>query len=368
MSAHAQPQATHRSAVRLWLLAVAALIFVTLIVGGATRLTESGLSIVEWKPVTGVLPPLDAAAWQAEFEKYQTIPQYRERNAGMTLGEFKVIYWWEWSHRMLARLVGAAFLFPFLWFLWNGWIERGLRARLWTIFGLGAALGAVGWWMVSSGLSDRVSVSQYRLAFHLTLACAIFAAILWTALGLGTRAPTPVPARVRFGAIGIALLALVQIYLGALVAGLRAGLLYNTWPLIDGSIVPDAARLFFETPAWRNFFENALTVQFEHRVAGYVLWLLAIVHAIDVARAARGGAALRSALALAGAVTLQAALGIVTLLHQAPLPLALLHQAMAIVVLTLAIAHAQPLVRVPGRLGTSGISYAPAIGGREHAR
>src|SRR5258706_238834 len=157
---------SHR-AIRLWLLAVAGLMVVTLLVGGATRLTESGLSIVEWKPVTGIVPPPDEAAWQAEFDKYQAIPQYRELNRGMSLHEFKTIYWWEWTHRLLARVVGAAFLLPFLWFLWQGTVAPGLRRRLWIIFGFGAALGAVGWWMVSSGLSDRVSVSQYRLAFHL---------------------------------------------------------------------------------------------------------------------------------------------------------------------------------------------------------
>src|SRR5262247_4049255 len=178
------PPSTTRRAVRVWLLAVAALMFVTLTVGGATRLTESGLSIVEWKPVTGVLPPLDAASWQAEFDKYKAIPQYRERNAGMSLDTFKTIYWWEWTHRMLARLVGAAFLLPLLFFLWRGVLDPPLRTRLWVIFGFGAALGAVGWWMVASGLAEGVRVSQYRLAFHLTLACAIFAAILWTAQGL----------------------------------------------------------------------------------------------------------------------------------------------------------------------------------------
>ena len=157
------------------------MIFLTLVVGGATRLTESGLSIVEWKPVTGVLPPLSQNEWQTEFTKYQAIPQYRELNRGMSLGAFKVIYWWEWSHRLLARVTGAVFLLPFLFFLWRGAIPEGLRARLWAIFIAGAALGAVGWWMVSSGLTQGVSVSQYRLAFHLTLACAIYAAILWTA-------------------------------------------------------------------------------------------------------------------------------------------------------------------------------------------
>ena len=351
---------------RRWLFAVAALMLVTLIVGGATRLTESGLSIVEWKPVTGVLPPLDAASWQAEFAKYREIPQYRERNAGMSLDDFKVIYWWEWSHRMLARLVGAAFLLPFLWFLWQRAIEPQLRARLWTIFGLGAALGAVGWWMVASGLADRVSVSQYRLAFHLTLACTIFAALVWTAADLAPRPPVVAPARIRASALALLILVLVQIYLGALVAGLRAGLIYNTWPLIDGSLVPDAARLFFATPAWRNFFENTLMVQFDHRIAAYSLWLLAVLHVVDVARTIRGGAALTGALLLASAVTLQAALGIVTLLHQAPLPLALSHQGMAIVVLAIAAAHAQRLQRRQVAAPVDDQHAVPA-GGREQA-
>ena len=339
--------ATRRRAIRLWLLAVAALMLVTLVVGGATRLTESGLSIVEWKPVTGVLPPLDAAGWQAEFAKYQTIPQYRERNAGMSLEEFKTIYWWEWSHRVLARLIGGAFLIPFLFFLWRGWIEPSLRPRLWTIFGLGAALGAVGWWMVASGLADRVSVSQYRLAFHLTLACAIFAVIVWTAQGLVARAPIAAPPRIRIGALTLLALVVLQIYLGALVAGLRAGLIYNTWPLIDGALVPESSRLFFETPLWRNLFENTLTVQFDHRMVAYALWALAVLHAADVARTVRGGAALTGALTLASAVTVQAALGIVTLVHLAPLGLALAHQAMAIVVLTIAVVHVECLERRP---------------------
>jgi heme a synthase len=350
MTSVPSPAPPHRRAVRLWLLAVAALMFVTVAVGGATRLTESGLSIVEWKPVTGVVPPLDEPAWQAEFDKYKAIPQYRERNAGMSLHEFKVIYWWEWTHRVLARLVGAAFLLPFLWFLWRGELEPPLRARLWTIFGLGAALGAVGWWMVASGLADRVSVSQYRLAFHLTLACAIFAAILWTAQSLVPRTSLVAPVRIRASALALLVLVLVQIYLGALVSGLRAGLIYNTWPLIDGGLVPESARLFFQAPLWRNFFENTLTVQFDHRMVAYALWVLAVLHAVDVARTGRGGASLTGALALACAVTLQAALGIATLVHQAPLALALLHQAMAVVVLALAVVHAERLERRPVRL------------------
>jgi heme a synthase len=357
--------AARRRAVALWLYLVAALMVVTLVVGGATRLTESGLSIVEWKPVTGVIPPLSQEAWQAEFAKYREIPQYRELNRGMSLDRFKTIYWWEWSHRLLARLVGAAFLLPFLVFLWRGWIEPQLRLRLWALFGAGAALGVVGWWMVSSGLAARVSVSQYRLAFHLTLACAIYAAILWTARGLAPSNAGQEPRRVRLTAIGLVGLMFLQIYLGALVAGLDAGLTYNTWPLIDGAFVPAAERLWFETPLWRNLFENALMVQFNHRMVAYALWLLAMLHLIDVIRLRRGGATLNGALALAGVITIQAGIGIVTLLHQAPLKLALLHQAIAIVVLSIAVVHAQ---RLGPRRERAEVSAAPLVVGSSIAR
>jgi cytochrome c oxidase assembly protein subunit 15 len=339
-----------RRSIRIWLLLVAGLMVLTLLVGGATRLTESGLSIVEWKPVTGLLPPLDEGAWQAEFEKYQTIPQYRERNRGMSLADFKTIYWWEWTHRLLARLVGVAFLLPLLWFLWRGWIEPPLRTRLWTMFGAGALLGGAGWWMVSSGLADRVSVSQYRLAFHLALACGIYAAILWTARGLRPRAPIAAPARLRVGAMILLVMVLLQIYLGALVAGLHAGLAYNTWPLIDGGFVPDASRLLFEQPLWRNFFENALMVQFVHRMVAYTLWLLALLHALDVWRRLDDASARRGTLALVMAVTLQAVLGILTLLYQVPLALALAHQGVAIVVLSIAVIHAQRLSFKPAHV------------------
>lgn len=327
--------------VRLWLHLSAAMILLTLIVGGATRLTESGLSIVEWKPVTGVLPPLSNSEWQSEFTKYQAIPQYRELNRDMSLSAFKTIYWWEWSHRLLARLTGALFLLPFLFFLWREDIPSGLRARLWMIFGAGAALGAVGWWMVSSGLTQGVSVSQYRLAFHLTLATAIYAAILWTAHQLADRPSSKAPARLRIGALAVAVLLLFQIYLGALVAGLDAGLVFNTWPLIDGTLVPSPERLWFIQPAWRNLFENTLTVQLDHRMVAYAIWVLAMLHAFDAwrMRAGRNGA-----IALAAAVTLQAVLGVVTLILQAPLLLALAHQVLAIVVFSIAVVHAERLL------------------------
>jgi cytochrome c oxidase assembly protein subunit 15 len=288
-----------------------------------------------------MVPPLSDAAWQAEFAKYKTIPQYRELNRGMSLVEFKVIYWWEWGHRLLGRLIGVAFLLPFLWFLWRGMIDQSLRLRLWTIFGLGALQGAVGWWMVSSGLAERVSVSQYRLAFHLTLACVIFAMLVWTAQQMRPRAVIEVPPRVRTGAMLLLILVLVQIYLGALVAGLRAGLIYNTWPLIDGALVPDNARLFFEQPWWRNFFENPLTVQFNHRMVAYAIAVLALLHTVDIARTAGGGPALIGALALLAAVAGQAAVGILTLLHMVPFGLALAHQAMAVVTLAIAVVHAE---------------------------
>jgi cytochrome c oxidase assembly protein subunit 15 len=332
----------HMQTVRLWLLGVAAMIFLTLMVGGATRLTDSGLSITEWKPLIGIVPPLSEAAWQAEFAAYRAIPQYQEVNRHMSLDAFKAIYWWEWTHRLLARSTGAVFLLPFLYFLGRGWVPSRLRARLWGIFAAGALLGAVGWWMVSSGLagSGRVSVSQYRLAFHLTLACAIYAAVLWTAQELRPRPPANQSARLRIGALAIVLLVLLQMYLGALVAGLDAGLVFNTWPLIDGAFIPDSSRLWFLQPAWRNIFENTLTVQFNHRMMAYAIWLLAMFHAADawVMRREAGGA-----LILAAAVTAQAIVGIATVSAQAPIPLALAHQLTAILVLTSAILQAERL-------------------------
>ncbi len=342
---HAHPEIDfHRRAVRLWLLAVAALIFATVLVGGATRLTESGLSIVEWRPVTGTLPPLSDSAWQTEFEKYRTSSQYQLLNPGMGIEEFKIIYWWEWAHRLLGRFVGAAFLAPFLWFLWRGWIEPPWRTRFWLIFGLGAIQGAVGWWMVASGLEGRVSVSPDRLAFHLTLACVIYAAVIWTVRELSPRALLGVPRRLRISALALVVLVLVEIYLGALVAGLDAGLSYNTWPLIDGAFVPAWDRLTFLTPAWRNFFENDLTAQFNHRVAAYALCLAAVLHVIDALRSKQYGTPLNGALVLAGGLFLQAAVGIATLLFHTPIGLALLHQAMAMVVLTVAVVHAERLM------------------------
>jgi cytochrome c oxidase assembly protein subunit 15 len=217
---------------------------------------------------------------------------------------------------------------------------------LWFIFGLGALQGAVGWWMVASGLAGRTEVSQYRLATHLILACAIYVALLWTARRLGDESPLISGARIKAGAIGLLVLVLLQIYLGALVAGLRAGYIYNTWPLIDGAFIPDASQLFFATPPWRNFFENVLTVQFDHRMLAYAIFVSALLHALDVARTVKAGSARTGAFVLFVAVVLQVALGIAVLLLVVPLPLALLHQAMAMLILTAATWHAANLARV----------------------
>lgn len=333
-----------RRAVRAWLLIVAAFVVATLVVGGATRLTESGLSIVEWKPVTGLVPPTTEAQWTAEFEKYKQIPQYREVNRGMSLSDFKTIFWWEWGHRVLGRTIGAVFLIPFLFFLWRGYIGRDLRAPLFGLFALGAIQGAVGWWMVSSGLTERVSVSQYRLAFHMTLACVIYAAIIWIVARMKAAGPVAAPVRLRVIAGLFVALVLLQIYLGALVAGLDAGLVYNTWPHIDGALVPSADRLLFETPLWRNFFENALTVQFNHRMLAYLILLLALWYCFDVNRTVKDRTARAYATLFVLLIGIQAMIGIVTLLYAVPISLALLHQAMAILLLTVAVLQAATLI------------------------
>jgi len=339
----------HGRTIRLWLYIVAALIFAMVVVGGATRLTESGLSITEWQPLMGALPPLNEAQWQTEFQKYQAIPQYRQLNAGMSLADFKTIYWWEWAHRVIGRVIGVVFFVPFVWFLWRGWIPPDRRAGLWMILALGALQGAIGWWMVASGLADRVEVSQYRLATHLIVACLIYVAVVWTGTRwqderthapFGKSGKVVPPVTVRVGAIGLVILLLAQIYLGALVAGLRAGHAYNTWPLIDGGIVPQSSRLLFEVPLWRNFFENPLTVQFDHRMLGYVIGLFALLQLFNAAKRVKRDPVFTSAALVAAAIIVQVALGIWTLLSVAALPFGLLHQATAMITLTLAVIHA----------------------------
>lgn len=329
--------------VRIWLYIVAAMVALMVVIGGTTRLTGSGLSITEWKPVTGIVPPLSQRAWQAEFEGYRKIPQYREINRGMSLSEFKFIYFWEWSHRALGRIIGVVFLFPLLWFAWKGLVDRMLGWKLGGLFVLGGLQGAIGWWMVASGLSVRTDVSQYRLAIHLTTACFILAAIVAVATSLETRPREKAAPRTRMTAWIILALVFVQIFLGAVVAKTNAGLTFNTWPLMDGSFIPPIKQLFAMSPWWKNLFENVMTVQFDHRMAAYAIFALAAWHAFDVrgeGRMTRFGAR-----HLFGLVAAQAVLGIVTLLWVAPFTLALLHQLGAIIVLAAATRHVALMTR-----------------------
>ncbi len=323
----------NRAMVRWWLYLICLLVLAMVVVGGATRLTESGLSITEWKPIHGVIPPLNHAEWQEEFEKYQQIPEYKLINKGMSLEEFKFIFWWEWSHRLLGRLIGVVFFVPMVVFWARGQIEPWLKPRL--VFGLflGGLQGAIGWWMVASGLVDRTDVSQYRLAIHLTIACFIFAYLFMIARRLKPREGAAADEQAALSGTGRAVLTLVflQIFLGGLVAGLNAGLTFNTWPLMDGQIVPHG--LFAMTPAWLNFFENVMTVQFQHRMTAYVLIAAVIYLLVKTRRVSTSNRVRRPAYHLTGFVVLQAVFGILTLLYQVPLDIALTHQAFAVIVL-----------------------------------
>jgi cytochrome c oxidase assembly protein subunit 15 len=326
--------------VRAWLFAVAALIFAMVSLGGATRLTGSGLSITEWQPIMGAVPPLSDAGWQEAFEKYKQIPQYKLVNRGMSLGAFKLIYWWEWTHRFLGRLIGVVFALPFLYFLATGRLASSLTWKLAGIFALGGAQGVIGWYMVASGLAERTSVSQYRLALHMTLAVAIFGAVLWVALSLRQAHPTRVSARPRrlaVAAAAIASLVLLEVAAGAFVAGLRAGSGWNTWPLMDGALIPQGWNAL--SPWWLNPFENALAVQLNHRLLAYAIAAAVLWHLWSLQRARAGRAALKSGVVLAAAVLAQAALGVWTLLAHVPIPLALLHQSGAVALFGVALWH-----------------------------
>jgi cytochrome c oxidase assembly protein subunit 15 len=326
MTAQALPAASPISAERrigLWLMACAVLVFAMVLLGGLTRLTESGLSIVEWKPVTGVLPPIGEAAWAAEFAKYQATPEYQKVNRGMSLVAFQRIWWVEYAHRLLGRLIGAAFLLPFLWFLARGQVPARLKGHLWLVFLLGAAQGAVGWYMVRSGLVDRPDVSQYRLALHLGLALVIYLYLLRLTFDLLW------PAERQGSPLAWVVLALCfgQTLLGALVAGLDAGLHYNTFPLMDGALVPPGLATL--EPWWLNLFENPITVQFQHRLGAYVV--VAAVFWLWWRKAHPVRHWLLAALAL------QVGLGIATLVLVVPLPLALAHQGGAVLLLSAAL-------------------------------
>ena len=323
--------------VAAWLLACAALVFATFVVGGVTRLTHSGLSIVEWQPLVGAIPPLGDPDWQQLFAKYRRTPEFRAVNFDMDLAGFKRIFWWEYVHRLLGRGIGAAFLLPMLWFLWRGSIDRPLAWRLAGVFVLGGLQGAMGWYMVSSGLVDDPRVSHFRLTAHLGLALLIFAALLWLAFDLLQRERTgaPAPPGLRRIAGALAGLLFLMALSGGFVAGLRAGRAYNTFPLMNGHIVPP--EILMLEPWWMNFLYNMATVQFVHRS---IAWLLAFAVPMLWWLAMRVKLAARARLAchlLLGALAAQFALGVATLLHGVPVALGAAHQAGALIVFAIAL-------------------------------
>ena len=328
-----------RAAIRVWLIVLFVLVVAMIALGGATRLTGSGLSITEWKPVTGAIPPMDAASWQAEFDLYKQIPQFQLVNPEMDLAGFKQIYWWEWSHRLLGRLVGLIWAAGFLFFWLTKRIPAGWTPRLLTLGALGGAQGAIGWWMVHSGLSgEMVRVASYRLAIHLGLAFAILGLIAWYALSLSRSEAELMRAR-RAGegklfsmTTGLMHLTFVQILIGALVAGIDAGRMYTGWPTMGGEWVP--AAIWDPALGWRNLFENPALVQFVHRMVGYLLAVFAIVVWLRARRSphpvTRGAYTVMLA-----AVAVQVGLGIMNVIHASPLPLALAHQLGAVALFTL---------------------------------
>jgi len=334
-------------AVRAWLFVLCVMIFAMIIVGGATRLTDSGLSITEWKPLLGIIPPLGETAWAEAFAKYRQIPEYQLINKGMSLDEFKTIYWWEWAHRFLGRMIGFAFLLPFLFFWATGRISKRLWPKLLLMFVLGGLQGALGWYMVMSGLVTRVDVSQYRLAAHLCAAVLIFGYILWVAIRLQPqgRQDTAGSPGIRASAMVLVAGLFLQIALGAFVAGLDAGEGYNTWPLMDGAFIPQGLGVM--TPWHLNLFENALTVQFDHRMLAYILIIWSLIHTVLATKRCGTGSIALGAGMLVLALLAQAALGIATLLAHVPIGLGLAHQAVAIFVFTLALCHLNQLVPVP---------------------
>jgi cytochrome c oxidase assembly protein subunit 15 len=330
---------SHRG-VAAWLLVCCALVFVMVVVGGVTRLTHSGLSITEWQPIVGTLPPIGDADWESVFDKYRSTPEYRDVNHGMSLAEFKGIFWWEYFHRLLGRMIGVAFLVPFVVFVARGRIPAGYGWAFAGIFALGAVQGAWGWYMVQSGLVDDPRVSQFRLCAHLGLAFLIFAAMFRAALSLRFPPRAALPAAQTRAACGLArwlsLLVFLQVLSGGLVAGIRAGSAYNTFPLMNGSLVPP--EFLAMAPAWRNFFYNMATVQFDHRAVAVAVAGVGIALWWKIARAGGVPARVcRAAHMMLAALALQWTLGVLTLVLVVPVPLAALHQAGALLLFTAAL-------------------------------
>jgi cytochrome c oxidase assembly protein subunit 15 len=331
----AQPRTVSAErAIATWLFFCCAMIFAMVLIGGITRLTESGLSITQWQPIEGVLPPLNAAEWNDAFARYRAIPQYLAVHPDMTLAQFKSIYFWEYFHRLWGRLIGIAFLLPFLYFLWRGMVTRALAPKLAGLFVLGGLQGALGWYMVESGLESRIEVSQYRLAAHLAMAVIIYLAMLWVALDLVAR-PRQGPAAFRRGATLVLCLVFVTLVAGAFVAGTRAGYIDNTFPLMEEHFVPPD--YWHLAPWWRNWFENLASVQFDHRILAETTWLAVAVLWLASLRAKLAPAGHWALHALFAAACLQVALGISTLLTVVWLPIAVAHQGGALLLITVAL-------------------------------
>ena len=340
---HSRPRDDTR-AIAIWLFACCAMVIAMMLIGAITRLTESGLSMVEWRPLIGALPPLSDAEWRRVFDLYRQTSEYRLENAGMTLSEFKTIFWWEYIHRVWGRLIGVVFAVPFLWFLIRGAVRGRLALQLFGLLLLGGLQGLIGWWMVKSGLVDRTDVSQYRLTVHLGMAFLILAGLLWTALDLLPGAAAgPAPRAMRRGALGLLVVASLTMLSGGLVAGLNAGFAYNDWPLMNGQVFPEEYADI--VPFWLNLFENLAAVQFNHRILAYAtvlgaaaLWVTAVGARLDAAR--RRPIDFLFAMAL-----LQVGLGVATLMLVVPISLAVAHQAGAITLFCLSVWSVHRLAR-----------------------
>ena len=344
-------QISHRKQVVGWLVVCGILVFCMIIVGGATRLTHSGLSIVEWEPIVGTIPPLNDTDWNQVFDEYKGSPEYQLINFGMSLDEFKVIFWWEYFHRLLGRLIGFVFFLPFLFFLLTRRLNAGLTGRLLGIFALGGLQGGMGWYMVASGLVDEPNVSQYRLTAHLGIAFLIFGAITWTAMSVlyPSKTNLSVPVKSMYKAsVAVSATLFLMVLSGGFVAGLQAGLIYNTFPLMGNSFIPP--NLFALTPFWTNFFDNMTTVQFDHRIIAYILAIMIPIFWFKLRRRDVSNRTKTLSNLLLGLLALQIVLGITTLIYHVPTVLGVAHQAIGSLLFITSLAVTQSIISRKGMI------------------